>query len=79
MFTRSPLSGAPAPTTSPTSINNENFTWTAYVSSPSGVAIVSPVVNDPHPGKVIVYEYTPGGAGGEDPAVDYETVGLSRS
>ncbi len=54
---------------------NENFTWTAYVSSPSGVAIVSPIVNDPHPGKVIVYEYAPGGAGGEDPAVDYETVG----
>jgi PKD domain-containing protein len=53
----------------------QNFTWTAYVSSPSGSAIVIQPVNDPHPGKVIVYEYAPGGAGGEDPAVDYETVG----
>ncbi|MGA7846007.1 MAG: PKD domain-containing protein, partial [Thermoplasmata archaeon] len=62
-----------SPNTNP--INYENFTWTAYVSSPSGSAIVPPVVNDPHPGKLIVYEYTPGGAGGEDPAVDYETAG----
>ena len=60
----------------PTSaINYQNYTWSAYVSSPSGSAIVPPLVNDPHPGKVIVYEYAPGGAGGEDPAVDYETVG----
>jgi hypothetical protein len=56
-------------------INYQNFSWTAYVSSPSGIAVVPPIVQDPHPSKVIVYEYAPGGAGGEDPAVDYETVG----
>ena len=53
----------------------QNYTWTTYVSSPSGVAIVQKPVSDPHPGTVIAYEYAPGGAEGEDPAVDYETVG----
>jgi peptide/nickel transport system substrate-binding protein len=63
-------------TPNPNPINYQNFTWTAYVSSPSGAPVPPLKYTDPHPGKLIVYEYAPGGAGGEDPQVDYETVGF---
>ncbi len=61
--------------TSSSPILYQNYSWTAYVSSPSGAAIVPPIVNDPHPGTVIAYEYVPGGGLSEDPNVDYETAG----
>jgi peptide/nickel transport system substrate-binding protein len=73
VYTVTFVGGTQLTSTSP--INYQNYTWTAYVSSPSGSALVSKQPTDPHPGKVIVYEYAPGGAGGEDPQVDYETVG----
>lgn len=72
------VAGAQLPSSStpnPNPVYYQNYTWTAYVSSPSGAAVVPAPVTDPHPGTVIAYEYAPGGAEGEDPAVDYETLG----
>jgi peptide/nickel transport system substrate-binding protein len=74
VYTVTFVGGTQLTSTSP--INYQNYTWTAYVSSPSGSPIVTPPTTDPHPGKLIVYELAPGGAGGEDPQVDYETVGF---
>jgi PKD domain len=73
VYTITWVAGSQLTPTSP--IQYQNYSWTAYVSSPSGSAIVLPIVNDPHPGTVIAYEYVPGGGLSEDPNVDYETAG----
>jgi hypothetical protein len=56
----------------------QNYTFTVVVA-PTGahyrVAPGASTPTSPHPGQFIVYEYAPGGAGGEDPAIDYESLG----
>ncbi|MCI4331669.1 MAG: ABC transporter substrate-binding protein [Thermoplasmata archaeon] len=56
----------------------ENYTWTAFVA-PSGVqpglSGGTSTPSSPHKNQLVVYEYFPGGSAGEDPAIDYETVG----
>ncbi len=78
IYTVTYVAGVQQPSSSTPNTNPvyyQNYTWTAYVSSPSGAAVVPAQKADPHPGTVIAYEYAPGGAEGEDPAVDYETLG----
>jgi hypothetical protein len=55
-------------------IEYQNYTWTAYVAT-GAAALTPPLAKSPHPGKLIVEELAPGGAYSEDPSVDYETVG----
>ncbi|MCI4319533.1 MAG: ABC transporter substrate-binding protein [Thermoplasmata archaeon] len=55
----------------------QNFTWDVIVAA---AAVHAGVVGQqhhtsPHPGTIIAYELVPGGAAGEDPAIDYETAG----
>lgn len=60
--------------TAPTAF--QNYSWTVFVP-PSGksAALSSPLPpRSPHPGKLIIYENTPGGARTEDPAIAYDTA-----
>ncbi len=57
-----------------TSKVSQNYVWTAYVSSPSGVPAGVVSTKSPHPGHVIIYENAPGGATTLDPAVAYDSV-----
>ncbi len=58
-------------------VSYSNYTWTVFVSSPTDHAKLGGVAakSSPHPGTIISYEYVPGGALSEDPAIDYETAG----
>ncbi len=57
-----------------------NFTFTVFVggSQPGeGAApLVPPHVTPPSPGRINAYELAPGGSQSEDPALDYEPVGM---
>ncbi len=53
---------------------SQNYIWTAYVSSPSGVPVGVSSSHSPHKGQLIVYENAPGGATSFDPSVAYDTV-----
>ncbi|MCI4368176.1 MAG: PKD domain-containing protein [Thermoplasmata archaeon] len=55
----------------------ENYSWTVFVAkSGEHAALAGTAIHtSPHPGTIISYELAPGGAAGEDPAIDYETVG----
>jgi len=55
--------------------STQDYVWTAYVSSPSGVPVGAPPSISPHKNQLIIYENAPGGATSLDPSVDYETVG----
>jgi hypothetical protein len=55
----------------------QNYTWSVFVAA-SGVhagAGATSAAQSPHKGSMIVYELAPGGSGGEDPAIEYETLG----
>jgi peptide/nickel transport system substrate-binding protein len=53
-----------------------NFTWTVFVPAAGTRAAVigNSVPLDPHPGTIISYEFVPGGARTEDPAIAYDTA-----
>ncbi len=53
----------------------QDYVWTAYVSSPSGISVGTASYKSPHPGTLIIYHNYPGGAETLDPSIDYETVG----
>ncbi len=55
----------------------QNYTWSVFVAA-SGFhasAGAATTAKSPHPGQLVVYELAPGGAGGVDPAIEYETLG----
>ena len=67
--------GSASATGSPTAY--QNFTWSVFVAATglhasAGAAVTA---KSPHPGHLVVYELAPGGSGGEDPAIEYETLG----
>ncbi|HXQ94326.1 MAG TPA: PKD domain-containing protein, partial [Thermoplasmata archaeon] len=55
----------------------KNYTWSVFVALLGFHASAgsSSTATSPHSGKLIVYELAPGGSSGEDPAIDYETLG----
>jgi hypothetical protein len=56
---------------------HQNYVWTVFVA-PSGInagaAKTGGKTTSPHPGKLVVYEYFPGGSKTEDPSVEYDSV-----
>ncbi len=56
----------------------QNYTWTVFVAASGTVAGAAGAARSvsPHPGQLEFFELAPGGAASEDPAIDYETVGM---
>jgi hypothetical protein len=56
----------------------QNYTWSVFVAGSGvhgGIAGLA-VHTSPHPGTIVAYEDSPGGATSLDPATDYESVGF---